>query len=63
MTDEKKELSNTISPDTTNLKSWKKALQDTIWINNKHEKLANNQIPPYLEKREKELIEKRNPKR
>ena len=59
MTDQKKELSITMWTDTKKLAVWKQDLTATIW-NEWSKHLKANQIPPSLDKREKELSEQRS---
>lgn len=59
MTDQKKELSITMWTDTKKLAVWKQDLSATIW-NEWSKHLKPNQIPPSLDKREKEIAKKRS---
>lgn len=60
MTNETNEISKAMSTDTSKMKSWQIALQDTIW-NEWTKKIEKNQITVWLDKREKEISEKREP--
>ena len=59
MEEQKKELSATIWTDTKKLAIWKAELWEAIG-NESSKILSKDQIPPSLEKREKELAKKRS---
>lgn len=59
MDDQKKELSATIWTDTKKLAVWKEDISATIW-NEWSKILDKNQIPISLDKREKDLAQKRS---
>lgn len=58
MDDQKKELSVTMWTDTKKLAVWKSDISATIW-NESTKALDKNQIPLSLDKREKEVVNKR----
>lgn len=55
-----KEITNTISTDTSKMKIWQDAIKLAIWSDG-NSILESNQISVKLEKREKELSKKRPP--
>lgn len=60
MEQQSKEITNTISTDTSKMKMWQDAIKLAIWLDG-NSMLESNQIPVKLDKREKELSKKRAP--
>lgn len=60
MEQQSKEITNTIATDTSKMKLWQDAIKLAIWSDGSNI-LESNQIPIKLDKREKELSQKRAP--
>ena len=60
MDKQSKEITNTISTDTSKMKIWQDAIKLAIW-SDWNNFLEHNQIPIKLDKREKEISKKRGP--
>lgn len=60
MEQQSKEITNTISTDTSKMKLWQDAIKLAIWSDGSNI-LESDQIPIKLDKREKDLAKKRAP--
>lgn len=60
MEEQSKEITNTISTDTSKMKPWQDAIKLAIWSDGNNI-LESNQISIKLDKREKDLSKKRAP--
>lgn len=60
MEQQSKEITNTIATDTSKMKPWQDAIKLAIWSDG-NSMLESNQISVKLDKREKELSQKRAP--